>query len=147
MRKRRKVTKEIIAEVYADLERNHLGSENAVKRSEFAEAHRLSERKMRYVTHEINNNPEYEGIISTSSALYMCNDKQECLKACGVTYAAAFSLLRKARKMEKKIRANGQFKFDEKDSRYLVSCYFDKKTEGKEDDGENIPATNGDTDE
>lgn len=141
----KRVTKELIAAVYADLESNHLGRENAVKRSEYAQEHGLSEREMRFVTHEINYGSEYEGIISTSSALYMCNDKQECLKACGVTYSAAFSLMRKARKMEKKIRANGQFKFDEKDNNYLVSCYFDKKKEDKNEDVD-LEATNGDTD-
>ena len=139
----KRVTKELVAEIYADLESNHLGRENAVKRSEYAQEHGLSEREMRLVTHEINYGSEYEGIISTSTALYMCNDKQECLKACGVTYAGAFSLLRKASKMEKKIRANGQFKFDEKDSRYLVSCYFDKKKEGK-NEADDLEATNGD---
>lgn len=139
----KRVTKELVAEIYADLEANHLGRENAVKRAEYAQERGLSEREMRLVTHEINYGSEYEGIISTSTALYMCNDKQECLKACGVTYAGAFSLLRKARKMEKKIRANGQFKFDEKDSRYLVSCYFDKKKEG-ENEADDLEATNGD---
>ena len=140
----KRVTKELVAEIYADLESNHLGRENAVKRSEYAQEHGLSEREMRLVTHEINYGSEYEGIISTSTALYMCNDKQECLKACGVTYAAAFSLMRKARKMEKKIRANGQFKFNEKDNDYLVSCYFDKKKEGKGDVPELVETKNGD---
>ena len=139
----KRVTKELVAEIYADLEANHLGRENAVKRAEYAQDFGLSEREMRLVTHEINYNPDYEGIISTSSALYMCNDKKECLKACGVTYAAAFSLMRKARKMEKKIRANGQFKFNEKDNDYLVSCYFDKKKEGK-NEADDLEATNGD---
>ena len=140
----KRVTKELVAEIFADLEANHLGRENAVKRSEYAQEHGLSEREMRLVTREINRNLDYEGIISTSSALYMCNDKQECLKACGVTYRAGFSLWRKARKMEEKIRNNGQFKFDEKDSRYLVSCYFDKKKEGKGDVPELVETKNGD---
>lgn len=139
----KRVTQELVAEIYADLESNHLGRENAVKRAEYAQDFGLSEREMRLVTHEINATLGYMGIIATSSALYMCNDKQECLKACGATYAAGFSLLRKARTMEKKIRANGQFKFDEKDSRYLVSCYFDKKKEGK-NEADDLEATNGD---
>ena len=138
----KRVTKELVAEIYADLEANHLGRENAVKRSEYAQEHGLSEREMRLVTHEINAALGYMGIIATSSALYMCNDKQECLKACGVTYAGAFSLLRKARKMEKKIRANGQFKFNEKDNDYLVSCYFDKKKEG-DNEAVDLEAKNG----
>ena len=137
----KKFDKGLVDEIYNDLMENHLGKGASVKRSEYAARFGLSEREMRSITHEINESLDYEGLISTSTALYMCGDKSECLKAAGVTYRSAFTLLRKARKMAEKIRRNGQFKFDGNDLKMLIS-YF---TQEKKEDG--MEAKNGDNDE
>ena len=41
----KKITPELIAEVYNDLKNNHLGRENSVSRREYAEGCGLSERE------------------------------------------------------------------------------------------------------
>lgn len=146
MRKKR-VSKSLIDFIYCDLEKNYLGRENAIKRSEYAAMRGLSEREMRTVTHEINYSTAYKGIISTSTSLYMCNSKEECLKATGVTYRSAFTLLRKARCMEWKVRNNGQFEFNDKDATLLISYYYDRNSEFAKEGADGLSAENGDNDE
>lgn len=129
MEKCKRIDKELIASIYNELRNNHAGRENAVKRSAFAADHGLSERAMRFITHEINASDEYQGMVSTSTALYFCNSKEECIKAIGVTYRSAFTLLRKARRMEKKMRENGQMVLDENDFKTLRAYIFDRNSE------------------
>lgn len=125
----KRIDEELIASIYNELRNNHAGRENAVKRSVFAAEHGLSEREMRFITHEISENDKYQGMVSTSTALYFCDSKEECIKAIGVTYRAGFTLLRKARSMEKKWRENGQVVLDEKDFKTLRAYYFDRDSE------------------
>lgn len=119
-----RISESFIEDIYADLELNHCGKVNAVKRSEYAAAHGISEREMRMITHTINNSRKYRGIVSTTMALYICNDKAECLKAMANSYRTAFTLLHKARVMENKIHLNGQFELTDEDYRLIQSCYF-----------------------
>lgn len=129
----KKVTPELIAAVYNDLKNNHLGRENAVSRREYADGCGISEREMRFITREINESDEYEGIVSTSACLYMCETKEECLAAVGVTFRAAFSLMRKARRMEGKVRNNGQYRLTDDDMKLLVSYYFPAVKKGEQE--------------
>ena len=134
MGKCKRIDEELIASIYNELRNNHAGRENAVKRSAFAADHGLSEREMRFITHEINENPDFQGMVSTSTALYFCGSKEECIKAIGVTYRAAFTLLRKARRMDRKLREDGQVVLTEHDYATLRAYYFDRNSEnGKVD--------------
>lgn len=126
MEKCNRIDDGIIASIYCNLRYNHAGRDNAVKRSEFAADYGLSEREMRLITHEINENPEYPGMVSTSTALYFCDSKEECIKAIGVTYRSAFTLLRKARRMEKKLCEDGQVVLTENDFKTLRAYFFDR---------------------
>ena len=137
MRKNKRFDKEFITAIYNDLKNNHSGLENAVSRADYALGAGISERTMRAITHEINASQDFDGIISTSKALYMCETKDECLAAIGTTFRSAFTLMRKARKMEEKVRNNGQYKFDDKDFRRIVSYYFPREVE-KKGEGENV---------
>lgn len=129
MEKCKRIDEGLIASIYNELRNNHAGRKNAVKRSVFAADHGLSEREMRFITHEINGNPEYQGMLSTSTALYFCDSKEECIKAIGVTYRSAFTLLRKARRMEKKLREDGQVVLTENDFKTLRAYFFDRDSE------------------
>lgn len=124
----KKISDAFIEEVYVDLELNHCGKENAVKRSEYAAQRGLTEREMRLITHEINDSRKYRGIVSTTSALYICNDKAECLKTMANSYKHAFTLLHKARVIENKIHLNGQFELTDDDYKLIQSCYFTPPT-------------------
>ena len=143
----KKVTPELITAIYNDLKNNHSGLENAVSRADNALGAGISERTMRAITHEINASHDFDCIISTSKALYMCETKDECLAAIGTTFRSAFTLMRKARKMEEKVRNNGQYKFDEKDFRRIVSYYFPREVEkkgGESDAGDDLCAKKSD---
>ena len=143
----KKVTPELIAAVYNDLKNNHLGRENAVARREYAEGCGISEREMRVITHEINENKQYEGIVSTSGCLYMCGTKEECIKAIGTSFRSAFTLMRKATRMRKKVEENGQYRLDANDNKLIVSYFFPPEQKGGTDDeAVDLEETNGDTD-
>lgn len=131
--RKKKVTPELIAAVYNDLKNNHLGRENAVSRREYSEGCGISERELRVINREINENDEYEGIVSTSDCIYMCETKEECLAAIGVTFRAAFSLMRKARRMEQKVRSNGQYRLTDEDMKLLISYYFPAVKKGEQE--------------
>ena len=147
MRTNKRFDKEFITAIYNDLKNNHSGLENAVSRADYALGAGISERTMRAITHEINASPDFDGLISTSKALYMCETKDECLAAIGTTFRSAFTLMRKARKMEEKVRSNGKYKFDDKDFRRIVSYYFPREVEkkgGERDVGDDLCAKKGD---
>lgn len=147
MRINKRLDKEFITAIYNDLKNNHSGLENAVSRADYALGAGITERDMRAITHEINTSTEFDGIISTSRALYMCETKEECLAAVGTTFRSAFTLMRKARKMEEKVRSNGQYKFDENDFRLLVSYYFPREVAaggGKGNADDDLGAKKGD---
>lgn len=129
------ITDELIKSVYEELRENHFGKKNATSRSAFAGEHGLTEREMRHITHEINENLDYEGLVSTSSALYVCADKEECKKAIKTSYSSAFSLLVKARKMEAKMKLCGQFVLTDSDTKE-IETYRNNVEERKVNYGE-----------
>lgn len=141
----KKVTPELIAAVYNDLKNNHLGRKNAVARREYAEGCGISEREMRFITHEINENKQYEGIVSTSGCLYMCGTKEECIRAIGTSFRSAFTLMRKATRMKKKVEENGQYRLDEDDNKLIVSYFFPTEQKGGiADEADELGAKKGD---
>lgn len=98
--------------LYQYLKENHFGYENRIKARDLALATRKSVRKLRAYCEAINRSSEFERLISTSEAIYLCKDHLDCAKALRNTYRQAISLLNKARAMEKKIGLNGQLVLD-----------------------------------
>lgn len=100
----------IVYRVYEYLKENHLGKENGIKREELALTLDIPMRALRRITSEINSSSELEKLISTTNCCYMCKTESECEQATQSTFRQAFSLLKKAYKMEKKISNHDQAK-------------------------------------
>lgn len=97
-------------ELYNYLNANHLGERHGIVRKDLANALGISERELRRLSSEINKSKEFEKLVSATHSCYICETERECLKAIRATYSSAFSLLKKAREMEKKVGLNGQIK-------------------------------------
>ena len=100
----------IVYRVYEYLKENHLGKENGIKREDLALKLNIPMRALRKITSEINSSSELEKLISTTNCCYMCKTESECESATQSTFRQAFSLLKKAYKMEKKISNHDQAK-------------------------------------
>ena len=100
----------IVYRVYEYLKENHLGKENGIKREDLALKLNIPMRALRKITSEINSSGELEKLISTTNCCYMCKTESECESATKSTFRQAFSLLKKAYKMEKKISNHDQAK-------------------------------------
>ena len=100
----------IVYRVYEYLKENHLGKENGIKREDLALKLNIPMRALRKITSEINSSSELEKLISTTNCCYMCKTESECESATKSTFRQAFSLLKKAYKMEKKISNHDQAK-------------------------------------
>ena len=96
--------------LYSYLLDNHYGKENGIKRPELAEQLQISTRTLRLLTKQINTNPKFEKLVSTSHSCYICKTKEECEKAIRNTYKVAITLFQKAKTMEKRVGLNGQIK-------------------------------------
>lgn len=100
----------IVYRVYEYLKENHLGKGNGIKREDLALKLNIPMRALRKITSEINSSSELEKLISTTNCCYMCKTESECESATKSTFRQAFSLLKKAYKMEKKISNHDQAK-------------------------------------
>lgn len=96
--------------LYSYLASNHFGEENGIKRPELAQKLNISERELRALTKEINTNPVFEKVVSTTHSCYLCKTKDECVKTIKNTYRVAISLFKKAKQMERRVGLNGQIK-------------------------------------
>lgn len=96
--------------LYSYLASNHFGKENGIKRPELAQKLNISERELRTLTKEINTNPVFEKVVSTTHSCYLCKTKDECVKTIKNTYRVAISLFKKAKQMERRVGLNGQIK-------------------------------------
>ena len=95
---------------YEYLLEKHLGEANGVTKAELSEELGISKRELRYMTKEINEDMRFEKVISVSKKCYICENSAEAIEAIRKTYKAAISLLKKAKRMEKKVSLNGQIK-------------------------------------
>lgn len=111
---KRRVSEEIVDMVYIHLCDHERGKENCTNRGAIAELFGLTPRQLRAVTQEINTSPKYDKLVTTCGNIYICKTKEECQKSIINTYRTAFSLLKKARAMEKKLGLNGQIRLSEK---------------------------------
>lgn len=95
---------DLVDELYNYLVTNNQGAREGITRKELAEKFGVSERAITEAKNKINTNPEYNKILSVSESNYSCQNKNEYNKAIIDTYKVIFTLVRKARAMEKKAR-------------------------------------------
>lgn len=95
---------DLVDELYNYLVTNNQGAREGITRKELAEKFGVSERAITEAKNKINTNPEYNNILSVSESNYSCQNKNEYNKAIIDTYKVIFTLVRKARAMEKKAR-------------------------------------------
>lgn len=113
--------------VFNRLKTDFYGIENGKPQAEVADSVGLSVRDLRRVCAEINACPEYNGIVSTSGMTYLCKTKEEAKHSLLTSYRAAFSLLKKARQMEKKIGLNNQEEYDFVDDKVKIKVIYEDK--------------------
>lgn len=119
------IGKREVEAVFNRLKTNFYGIENGKPQAEVAEELGLSSRDFRKVCAEINACPEYNGIVSTSGLTYLCKTKEEATHSLRTSYSAAFSILRKARQMEKKIGLNNQEIYDFVDGKLKITVVYE----------------------
>ena len=95
------------------LTKNHLGANNGITKGELASDLGIDKRVLRRLTQAVNEDMGIDKIISVSEKCYVCETKDEAEEAIGATYKQAFTLLKKARRMEKKLGLNGQIKIND----------------------------------
>lgn len=100
-------------QLYKYLKSNHKGIENGINRSILANKLGMSERDLRALTREINEDINIDGVVSTAGKIYLCDSKEEIVKNLHTTWKTAISLIRKARTMEKKLGLERQIYYDD----------------------------------
>lgn len=104
-----KHSKPIVYKVY-DYMKNFIGKANAQSAMFLANRFEISERQLREIIHEIRESKELElSIGSCKKGYYVCT-KEDCEAAIKRLYRQAFSTLKVARALEKKVGMNGQGK-------------------------------------
>lgn len=111
--------------LYDYLKENHLGKENGIKLGILSymisdSVSPINKREVRRVISELNSDLSMNGLVSTSGKIYLCNTKEECEKAVATAYRLAFSCLKKARKMEKKLGLNGQREYVDDEMKFKI---------------------------
>lgn len=98
----------IVYRVYEEL-KNHIGRVNKISAKELATNFNISERALRDIIHEIRESHELEKAIGSKGGYYVCTE-EDCENAIKMLYGQAFSTLKVARALEKKVGMNGQGK-------------------------------------
>ncbi len=109
---RKKTSKALCYAVYNYLLEKAHGRENAIEPDVLASFFHCSTRTIRAVRETINSSSDFQRLISTSGATYMCATEAECLEALDDTYKKGITLIKKAKAMENKVKLNGQLKID-----------------------------------
>ena len=99
----------IVYAVYEEL-KLHCGRQNAISAKNLASKFDMSERALREVIHTIRESGELEKSIGSSASGYFVCTEEDCEKAIKRLYRQAFSTLKVARALEKKVAMNGQGK-------------------------------------
>lgn len=112
--------KPIVYDVYEKL-KIHVGKDNAISAWELSYLFNISERVLREIIHEIRDSKELElAIGSCNKGYYVCTE-EDFEKAIKRLYRQAFSTLKVARALEKKVAMNGQGKI--KTGHYVKEFY------------------------
>lgn len=107
-----KPSDELCHAVYNYLLEKAYGRENAIEPDVLASFFHCSTRTIRAVRETINSSSDFQRLISTSGATYMCSTEAECLEALDDTYKKGITLIKKAKMMSHKVKLNGQVKID-----------------------------------
>lgn len=99
----------IVYKVYAIL-KEFIGRENAVSAKELSSWFNISERQLREIIHTIRESAELEKSIGSCNKGYYICTKEDARQAIERLYNQAFSTLKVARALEKKVGMNGQMK-------------------------------------
>ena len=113
--------------LYDYLVAHHYGRENGVTRSILASVLGVTERELRKTTKAINEDPNFEKLVSTEYSCYICKTESECRRTINNTYKVAVALFKKAKKMEKKVGLNGQIKIligDEEETKDFYETFL-----------------------
>lgn len=98
----------IVYRVYDEL-KLHVGMKNRIGAKELAKKFGISQRALRDIIHEIRESHELEKAIGSYGGYFVCTE-EDCEKAINRLYRQAFSTLKVARALEKKVAMNGQGK-------------------------------------
>ena len=136
--------------LYDYLQANHLGEENGINRDYLAITFGetvvggVSVRELRKLIQTINESEQFEKLVSVSGSIYICRTAEECQRAIHATYAPAITLFKKAKKMERKYSAHGQFKIKlGKFFKEFVSTFSDEEMSNDNADYRRHKATGG----
>lgn len=99
----------IVYKVYEEL-KNHVGSSNSISAKDLADKFSISERALRDIIHTIRDSKELEKAIGCSERGYFVCTKEDARKSIERLFNQAFSTLKVARALEKKVGKNGQGK-------------------------------------
>ena len=104
---------------------NHVGKELGVTRLVLAQLLEISDRDLREAMREINLNPEFTQLVSTSHSVYICETTGEGIEASDATIKQAIALIKKWHAMIKKTQADGQVKIalDEDEYAEIVETF------------------------
>lgn len=101
--------KPLVYRYYDELRKNHFGKDNAISRTELAKKMGVDLRRQKQILREINENPEFHKLVSTSKAIYLCKYKSEVLETLSNTWNTAITLINKAKAMTRKMERQGQY--------------------------------------
>ena len=108
------MNKVLVEKYYNRLKTYHLGKENGISRETLASYMNVSLRTQKKVLYEINFNPMYKGLVSTSKSIYICKTPQEAQETIDNTFKSAITLIKKAHAMIKKMGLQNQYNIDKK---------------------------------
>lgn len=101
---------QILYDLYYFLKNHHVGKKNAISAKSLSWILSISERDLREIIHEIRESKELELCIgSCNKGYYICTE-EDYENAIKRLYRQAFSTLKVARALEKKVGMNGQGK-------------------------------------
>lgn len=101
--------KPLVYRYYDELRKNHFGKDNAISRTELAKKMGVDLRRQKQILREINENPEFHKLVSTSKCIYLCKYKTEVMETLNHTWNTAITLINKAKAMTRKMERQGQY--------------------------------------
>jgi hypothetical protein len=113
MNNKPKVEKELVGRYFNYLSAHHVGKKQGIKRETLKAIMGTELPTQKLALQEINTNPEYKGVVSTSGSIYLCTTEQEAKTAAYNEIRSGLTRLNKGKKMLKKYQDSKQFKIIE----------------------------------
>lgn len=105
-----KIHRPIVYRYYEYLRKNHLGKENKIKSKELSNIMGVKLPTQKYILKEINESQDFDKLISTCGAIYMCRTQKECELAIKNEINVGLTRLQKGKAMAQKLSRNNQLK-------------------------------------